>query len=248
MDLKKIVKHLGGDFESLTKDYEEVSGLLSRLGFTDYESRVYVALVALGPSSANIVAEVAQIPRTSAYKAMRGLQRKRCVVEQKGRPRAYVAVDPVEVSRSLSADVEKSFAKISHVKDILSERGVPQLVYTIMGKDRVYDKIGEMLDKSEHTLVISTPYIPQLRSRLSRRFSNAATRGVQVTLITSPFVKAPKGVRVIRRKGLIATDIISDGKTALIAAPDLSACGFTDNEALSRHLEDFLNIMAERHD
>jgi hypothetical protein len=30
-----------------------------------------------------------------------------------------------------------------------------------------------------------------------------------------------------------------------VAAPDLSACGYTDNEALSKHLEDFLRIMVE---
>jgi hypothetical protein len=69
-----------------------------------------------------------------------------------------------------------------------------------------------------------------------------------VTIITSPFVKAPRGVRIVRRKALIATDVISDGKTALLAAPDLSACGYTDNEALSKHLEDFLRIMSESAD
>jgi hypothetical protein len=82
-----------------------------------------------------------------------------------------------------------------------------------------------------------------VRRKLGKRVVNAVARGVKVTVITSPFVKAPPGVRVIRRKGLIATDVISDGRTALLAAPDLSACGYTDNEALSKHLEDFLNRM-----
>jgi hypothetical protein len=68
---------------------------------------------------------------------------------------------------------------------------------------------------------------------------------VNITVITSPFVRAPRGVRVIRRRALIATDVVSDGKTALLAAPDLSACGYTDNEALSKHIEDFLRIMGE---
>jgi len=45
------------------------------------------------------------------------------------------------------------------------------------------------------------------------------------------------------RKGLIATDIIADGERALLASPDLSACGFTDNAALAAHLESFLRIL-----
>jgi sugar-specific transcriptional regulator TrmB len=243
MDLKKVVEKLGGDYDLLRKDFEKVSGTLRRFGFSDYESRAYLGLVALGPSSAGFVADIAQIPRTSAYKVMKSLQKKGFVQEQPGRPLSFAPVDPSELSNRFKTEVEESFAKIDSLKDLLSERGVPQLVYTIMGKERVLDKITEMLEKSQHTYVISSPSLSVVRRKLGKRVVNAVARGVKVTVITSPFVKAPPGVRVIRRKGLIATDVISDGRTALLAAPDLSACGYTDNEALSKHLEDFLNRM-----
>lgn len=243
MDLKKVVEKLGGDYEALQKDYEKVSGTLKNFGLSEYESRAYLGLVALGPSSAGFVADIAQIPRTSAYKVMKSLEKKGFVHEQPGRPRSFAPTDPSELSNRLKAEVEDSFAKIVSLKDMLSERGVPQLVYTIMGRERVLDKITEMLDKSQQTYVISSPSLSVVRRKLGKRVANAVTRGVKITVITSPFVKAPSGARVIRRKGLIATDVVSDGRMALLAAPDLSACGYTDNEALSRHLEDFLNIM-----
>jgi sugar-specific transcriptional regulator TrmB len=227
------------------KEYLRVSSTLNLFGLSDYETRAYVALVATGSGSANFVAELAQIPRTSAYKVMVSLEAKGYARQLQGRPRSFAPTDPVELSKKLSGEVEETFRKISGLKDMLSERGVPQLVYTIMGKERVLDKIGEMLDKSEHSFVMSSPSLPEIRPRLSKRFANAVARGITLTIITSPFVKAPKGVRVTRRKGLIATDVISDGKTALLAAPDLSACGYTDNEALSKHLEDFLRIMGQ---
>lgn len=245
MDLKKAVSVLGGDAESLLREYAAVSRTLQDIGLTDYESRAYLALVALGTSRANDVAEVSQIPRTSAYKVMLSLEAKGFVRSKQGRPRAFTAVDPSEMGRALAARVEDAFGKISRVKDLLSERGVPQQVFTMLGRDRVVEKVGEMLDKSEQSLVLSSPSISVLTRRLKRQFASAVSRGVRVTVITSPFVKVPRGARVIRRKGLIATDVIADGRTALIAAPDLSACGYTDNEALSKHLEDFLNIMAE---
>lgn len=245
MDLKKMLRMIGGDVEELREQYLQLAGMLSRFGLSEYESRAYVALVALGSSSANLVAEISQIPRTSAYKVMESLAQKGFAKEMPGRPRTFMPVDPAELSKKLVGDVEDAFSKLSAVKDVLSERGVPQLVYTIMGRDRVLDKIGEMMDKSTYTFVMSSPSLSQIRSKLGRRIANAVSRGVKMTIITSPFVKAPKGVRVIRRKALIATDVISDGKTALLAAPDLSACGYTDNEALSKHLEDFLRIMGE---
>ncbi len=243
MDAKKLVQSLGGDIDALSREYAAISGTLSRLGFSEYEARAYIALVALGSASANLVAEIAQIPRTSAYKVMASLERNGAVRMLEGKPRAYAPVEPTDLSKRFVGEIEDAFKKISSVRDMLSQRGVPQLVYTVMGRDRVLEKIGEMLDKAEHTFTISSPSLVEMRQRLGKRFANALSRGVTLTVITSPFVKAPGGATVVRRKGLIATDVISDGKTALIAAPDLSACGYTDNEALSKHLEDFLTIM-----
>jgi sugar-specific transcriptional regulator TrmB len=176
---------------------------------------------------------------------MRSLEQKGFVRKLQGRPRSFSPVEPSELSKRLASQIEESFSKVSALKNLLSERGVPQLVYTIMGKDRVLDKIREMLDKSESVFVISSPSMSLMRTKLGKKFASAISRGVNVTVITSPFVKAPRGVRVIRRRALIATDVVSDGKTALLAAPDLSACGYTDNEALSKHLEDFLRIMGK---
>jgi len=243
---KHVVERLGRDLQSIRRDYETVSSMLLRMGLTEYEARGYIALVALGTSSARSVASIAQIPRTSAYKVMLGLERKGFARSVKGRPRAFAPVDPSEVSKRFVSEVEDAFRRLETARNALSERGVPQLVYTIMGKERVLEKIGEMLDRAESSLIMSSPSLSLMRRRLGKRFAAAISRGVEMRIITSPFVKAPRDAIVTRREGLIATDVICDGKMALLAAPDLSACGYTDNEALAMHLEDFLNIMAER--
>lgn len=228
----------------MRREYAAVAGVLMKMGLTEYEARAYIALVALGSGSAKIVAEIAHIPRTSVYKVMASLEAKGLARRLEGKPRTFAPTEPSEVAKQFVAQIESVFAKIAAIRDVLSPRGVPQLVYTIMGKERVLEKIGEMLDKCQHTFVMSSPSLVQMRPRLWKRFAAAVSRGVRVTIITSPFVKVPKGAEVVRREGLIATDVISDGKTALLAAPDLSACGYTDNEALSRHLEEFLTIMS----
>ncbi|MGB2582115.1 MAG: helix-turn-helix domain-containing protein [Thermoplasmata archaeon] len=245
MDLKSLASIAGKDIDALLEEYAKISGTLSKLGLSEYESRAYIALVAAGSTSPTFVAEIAQIPRTSAYKTLESLETKGYARSKAERPRTFAAVDPSELGEALAAEVRETFQKIESIKDVLSERGVPQLIYTILGRGRVLEKIGEMMDKSEHSFVISSPSIAEFRRKLGKRFTNAFSRGVEITVITSPFVKVPKNVTSIRRKGLIATDVISDGKTALLAAPDLSACGYTDNEALSSHLQDFLRIMSE---
>jgi hypothetical protein len=73
--------------------------------------------------------------------------------------------------------------------------------------------------------------------------ANAIQRGVDITVITAPFQRVKDKVKVIRNTSLIATDVISDQQRALLAARDLSACGFTDNPDLSRHMLRFLEIL-----
>jgi sugar-specific transcriptional regulator TrmB len=109
----------------------------------------------------------------------------------------------------------------------------------------VLEKIGELLDKSLKSFMISTPLFNEINDNLYKKIENAVKRGVTITIITAPGQSIPENSKVIRRKGLIATDVISDNKEALLASPDLNACGYTDNALLAEHMQKFLEIMVE---
>jgi len=245
MDLQQAIESLGGDIETLKREYDAVTKTLGMLGLSDYESRAYIALVAMGVGTADEIATVAQIPRTSAYKVMETLEEKGYVLSSPGRPRSFRPEDPAKLGTELSRRVEDTFAKLTHLQDVLHERGVPELVYTITGKEKVLEKIGELLETSTTSFVISTPQIADIRKRHERRFQHAVDRGLKITIITEPFVKVPAHTTLVRREGLIATDVISDGRRSLIASADLAACGFVDNAALSQHLAQFLDILVQ---
>ena len=71
-------------------------------------------------------------------------------------------------------------------------------------------------------------------------------RGVRVTFITLPLQRVPEGVDYVPRENLRATEALSDGAHALLAAPGLEACGFTDNPILIAHLKQFLELVLDR--
>jgi hypothetical protein len=71
-------------------------------------------------------------------------------------------------------------------------------------------------------------------------------RGVIVTFVTQPLQRVPEGVQHITREHLVATEVLADGEHALLAAPGLDACGFTDNPILTAHLKQFLDIILEK--
>jgi sugar-specific transcriptional regulator TrmB len=232
----------------ITKEFSELSAKLQTLGLSPYEAKAYVALVAHGLGDANTIAKTANIPRTSSYKILESLKAKGFAIATTGRPIIYKPEAPEKIKEKTMSDLEVMFEKLEFLHEIVRERGEPQLVYTITEKEKVIEKIGELLDKSTKTFIISTPRFPDLKDRLLKKMQNAIKRDIQITIVTAPLQKVPEqfraqNVQIIRKKSLIATDVISDNERALLAAPDLEACGYTDNAILAAHLERFLQIL-----
>lgn len=223
----------------------EVSRVLQTLGLSTYEARAYVALVELGYGNADTIADAAQIPRTSAYKVLQLLCDKGFAISTKGRPMIYKPERPEEVKRKVVSRIGEVFDSLQSRHEMLMDKGDPQVVYTIWGKQRVLRKIGELLDTSVRTFIIATPTMAEVRVELVKKVEAALKRNVDIVVITEPMQRVPEGCRAVWKKGLLATDIISDGERALIAAPDLNACGYTDNASLAKHLENFLQILME---
>ncbi|MCG7845361.1 MAG: hypothetical protein MIO90_08025 [Methanomassiliicoccales archaeon] len=202
-----------------------------------------MALILKSHGTAEEVAELAMIPRTSAYKALLSLKEKQFVEEVGGRPAIYHPVPVEEIRTRTLNELDDVFNKLNSIKGLLSEKGTPELVFTIHGKKKVLSKIGEMLESSKKTFMISSPKMQDIRSEHSDRFKDAVRRGVHVTIITEPAIKVPEANEVFRHKELIATDVISDGTHAMIASEGLDLCGFSDNPLIAGHLENFLNMV-----
>ena len=240
--LEDVAASLGGE---LRDEFRRAVLLLSRVGLTDYEARAYIALVARGVAEAGGLAQIAGIPRTSAYKVLESLASKGYAVEAGGKPLLYRPKPPSEVGESLRKVVSEVFEKLELLHRMVGEHGEPQLVYLLSGRDRVITKIGEMIDQSTKEFLLTTPQLADLRDDLAKKISSAVRRGVAVTFVTGPHQKIPEGVRGLARENLRATEALSDGTHALLAAPGLDACGFTDNPILTAHLKQFLDVLLE---
>lgn len=227
------------DMKELEQEYRKVAAVLAKLGLTDYESRLFTAAVVKSHGTADDLSEMAMVPRTSAYKALQSLESKGFVTTSPGRPTIFHPADLEVMRERIVSEIEDTFDKLATIRGLLSEKGTPQLVYTIAGRDRVMTKIGEMLDGTTSRFLISSPVIREIRVEHGQRFKDATKRGVEIIIITLPLVKVPEATMVYRKKELMATDIISDAKNAMIASPSLDLCGFSDSPFIAEHLENF---------
>ncbi len=234
------------DMDSAIEEYKKIVDSLEKLGLSQYEIKAFLALIMLGVGSAEIIAKNAKIPRTSAYKVLDSLEEKGFIISSEGRPKMYKPENLQTLKNRIIEEIEELFEKLQFVESIFMEKGEPQLVYTVYGKEKVMKKIAEMIDLSEEEIIISTPKISELRKSVEKNIERALKRGVRIIVVTHPNQRVPQGVIAYRKKGLMATDIVCDNKSALLASPELNACGYTDNPALAQHLTHFINILIER--
>ena len=73
----------------------EAAGDLKRIGFTDYEARIYVQLLRQSPATAYEIAKHAGVPRPNTYQALEALTQRRAVLPVSENPARYVAADPL---------------------------------------------------------------------------------------------------------------------------------------------------------
>lgn len=231
--------------KELGKEFAELARNLELIGLSSYEAKAYVALIVHGYGSAELISQTAQIPRTSAYKILQSLHSKGFAIATQGRPKIYKPEAPEKIQEKIQEKISTTFERLAPLYGIFTEKGEPQLIYTITGRDRVLEKIGELLDKSTRTFIISTPALTEIKNYLEKKMQNAIKRGVKITIVTEPMQGVPENVNVIRKNRLIVTDVISDNQEALIASPELDTCGYIDNRLLASHMQDFLEILIE---
>jgi HTH-type transcriptional regulator, sugar sensing transcriptional regulator len=228
-----------------SEEFRRAADVLGKVGLTHYEARAYIALVARGVGDAATLATAAGIPRTSAYKVLESLAEKGYAQPTGGKPILFRPTAPLDVAEQLKVAIQEVFEKLAHLHRVVAEHGEPQLVYLLSGHDKVVAKIGDLLDQSTATFILTTPQVSEVRDALTKKIQHAVKRGVHVTFVTAPLQRVPEGAEYVPRENLLATEVLADGAHALLAAPGLEACGFTDNPILTAHLKQFLEVILE---
>jgi sugar-specific transcriptional regulator TrmB len=216
---------------------------LRSMGLTAYEARCYVALAGLGPADPRKVASEARIPYPSAYEALKQLAALGWVDLVVKRPATYRARKPDSVRAMVSSRIEETFDSL---KKVYSPEPVEEaeLVFTLRGREKVLAKVYEMLRSAKESVVFVAPTIGLEDAKLLELLAEAIDRGVRVRAVGDEGAPGllPPGAE-IRTGNLVAIDLLVDGKTAMIALPDYSACGWIDSPAVASHFKQFLELL-----
>ena len=217
---------------------------LKQLGLTEYEAKAFWALTTMGTGNPREVAAAAEIPYPSAYDTLKSLASKGWVEIAASRPAIYTVRPPASIKKEVQTRIDKTFRQLEAVFRSAGE-ALPQLIYTIRGREKVLAKIHEMLDSARKFVFIVTPSSLLSDRSFKNWFQKLLAKRVLVNLVTDSIStpEVPEGYKVRFRDSVLAIDILIDGQQALIGLPDYSVCGWVESPIIAAHLQEFLELL-----
>jgi sugar-specific transcriptional regulator TrmB len=235
---------LGALASSREADDAEATRLLTELGLTVNEARVYLALLRLERPTAAEAATAAGVPRPKVYEALQALEGRGFSKSIAGRVRRFVPVAPETALRGWLSHREHERAEMSERDQVrvealgqllpapISETDaeVADFIGAISGQVATTEALDDLVSGTTRTLeIMLQPPFVQPRPRWNVMEVQALARGVQVRAIYTPeaLEDARRFEDIVRYGGQVRMLaelpmklMVRDGEEALISLRD----------------------------
>ncbi|MEK6916277.1 MAG: helix-turn-helix domain-containing protein [Nanoarchaeota archaeon] len=223
--------------------------LLSKIkdfGLNSYESKVWVALLSRGVSTAGELSDIANVPRSRSYDVLESLEKKGFVIMKLGKPIKYLAVPPTEVVERLKKRITKDAEEQSKIIDELNDsetmeelsllhtEGIDgqdpsELTGSLRGRENIYNHLEFLIKTAKKSVVLATTEegLKRKTAALFKHIKKAKERGVSIT-IASPHTEKTKKERdalaeYAELKNISSTDTrmcVTDENQAMVMLTD----------------------------
>ncbi len=167
-----------------------------------YETKVWLALLSRGISSAGEIAELSGVPRSRTYDVLESLEKRGFVIQKLGKPIKYLAVKPKTIIEKMKNNTVKSAEEKVKVLSNLSETqeykeleqlhktGVEpiknhELSTSIKGRSNLYVQMKGVMESAEKSLYMASSAYELLSKQKMFKdvFAKLKKRNVDIKLI-----------------------------------------------------------------
>lgn len=154
---------------------------LKRLGFTEYEARVYVQLLRQSPATAYEISKNGGVPRPNAYNALEALAQRGAVLPVSENPAKYVAADPHDLLKTIARQTNALCSDLGGRLANLTPAIDDQYVWTVSGEAAAHDRIDAMI--AESRIAVWVKAADDVLRRHREALKAAAERGVEILIV-----------------------------------------------------------------
>lgn len=192
---------------------------------TEYESRAYLSLAKLGPSTVKEIVLDSKLPRNKAYEALQRLEEKNKVLSLPLSPRKYKLSEPESLKDELK-DLNDSVDSLIRLTELPKTTEFKDLFWIIKGKKAIEEKLAANNSKVKNE-ILGCNRLSKIIYKNIRIMAEAVKRGVKVKQICifdkekipvyRAWLKTGARIRVFNEKRfgpLLPRISIFDGKAA----------------------------------
>jgi sugar-specific transcriptional regulator TrmB len=203
---------------------------LERLGLSNYEARVFVALQQLGTGSAETISDISEVPRSQVYGAADDLANRGLVEVIESTPKQYRPVSLAAARKQLTArlehEQERAFENLDALRETEPDSTGEQEVSTLRGRQPIDDRIVELIGRARERVAFVAPAGDSLAREIASALREQGQAGVHVTVLTAQSKVAERfdghPVRVIvmdedNPADFAGRALMADGSTILLA-------------------------------
>jgi len=201
-----------------------------------YETKVWLALLSRGISSAGEIAEMSGVPRSRTYDVLESLEKRGFAIEKLGKPVKYLAVKPSVVIEKLKNNTmkyaEEKVEVLSNLKETkeyeelqsLHTTGIEpmknhDLSTSIKGRSNLYSQIRDTMESAQDCVYMATSSYELMSKQkmFSDVFDKLKKRNVDIKIIVSDDENEAKKLSkkfgtMIKAKKINARFMIADRK------------------------------------
>ncbi len=125
-----------------------------KLGFTEYEGKVYLSLLNTHPASAYTISQDSGVPHSRVYDITRRLIEKGVAVSTGVNPELFSPLSPDELIFKLKREYEQSTAELEKLLDEIDFKSDFDPVWNIQNKKEAFEITRNQILQAEHTIYI----------------------------------------------------------------------------------------------
>lgn len=200
--------------------------LLEKLGLTEYEAKTLGTLFKLKEAEAPEISRTAQVPKTRVYDVLEKLIHKNLIIEIKGRPKLYRAIEPQKAidelllsKKSQLSELEREATELKETLIVNTDKDIGEKVMKVKDKQDFERILGQELLKATKTIQGLTEMTDE-HDIIHEALKRAKEKDVSIQLLNSYPTKRLKELGEVKHMNHGLNAFIIDGKKVVLAISD----------------------------
>lgn len=168
---------------------EKELNTLKQLGFTEYESKAYIALINLISAKADEISKYSNVPRSKIYSTLEILHTKGLIEIHSGRPITYSVINPKDTLPIYREQFNENFDLLENKLINMYENKIPKIntpIQSIESPEKIYEQKFSLIRNACEKLYLRIGFIiPSEINSFKKQIKYISKKGIQINILAT---------------------------------------------------------------